>query len=125
MSTWSAAVRYVEVDGQGVVFNAHYLTYCDEALAAYGAQRGLGDLAERVRLKTSTLTWSAPLVHGDEVAVSVTCEAVGRTSLTLVFEIASRERVCCEVRTVYVLTDDAGDPQEIGPAPRAALLASD
>ena len=28
---WSAPVRFVECDQQGVVFNAHYLTWADEA----------------------------------------------------------------------------------------------
>ena len=32
MRIWSAPVRYAECDGQGVVFNSHYLLYADEAL---------------------------------------------------------------------------------------------
>ena len=34
MATWSAQVRYAEVDQQGLVFNAHYLTWADEACTA-------------------------------------------------------------------------------------------
>ena len=29
---WSSPVRYGECDQQGVVFNAHYLAYVDDAL---------------------------------------------------------------------------------------------
>jgi len=29
---WSSPVRYVECDQQGIVFNAHYLTWADEAV---------------------------------------------------------------------------------------------
>mgnify|MGYP001822445374 FL=1 len=28
-------VRYSEIDGQGIVFNAHYLTYFDTAITEY------------------------------------------------------------------------------------------
>src|SRR5262249_38045593 len=51
--TWSAVVRYAEVDQQGVVFNAHYLTYCDEAMGLLCAQNGLLDIAERIQLVSS------------------------------------------------------------------------
>jgi acyl-CoA thioester hydrolase len=32
MPAWSAPVRYAECDQQGVVFNANYLAYADEAV---------------------------------------------------------------------------------------------
>ena len=35
----SIAVRFGEVDLQAVVFNAHYLAYCDDAVAAAGLTR--------------------------------------------------------------------------------------
>ena len=38
---WSAPVRFVECDQQGVVFNAHYLIWADEAVNAWWAARGL------------------------------------------------------------------------------------
>ncbi|MDC0651883.1 YbgC/FadM family acyl-CoA thioesterase, partial [Alphaproteobacteria bacterium] len=33
--TYSFRVRYAEVDAQGIVFNAHYLTYFDCAITEY------------------------------------------------------------------------------------------
>jgi acyl-CoA thioester hydrolase len=38
---WSSPVRYVECDQQGVVFNAHYLTWTDEASYDWWAAHGL------------------------------------------------------------------------------------
>lgn len=38
---WSAPVRYVEADAQGIVFNAHYLVYYDEALMAFLTSHGV------------------------------------------------------------------------------------
>jgi len=36
------AVRYLEVDAQGVVFNAWYLAWFDDAMTAFLAQHVLG-----------------------------------------------------------------------------------
>ena len=121
-SVWSAPVRYAEVDQQGVVFNAHYLLWCDEALAAFCAGRDLTRFAERVHLKASTLVWTAPARWGHTVEVSVRCQGVGRTSTTLIFDVRADDRPCCRVETVYVLTDAERVPQPIDDATRVALL---
>jgi acyl-CoA thioester hydrolase len=123
MSTWSAPVRYAEADQQGVVFNAHYLLYCDEAMGAFCVQRGLTRFVEGVRLKTSTQTWHSPATWGDTIDVDVSCTAVGRTSLTMRFELGVGGRPCCSVETIYVHTDDGGVPQPIGDADRSTLLS--
>jgi acyl-CoA thioester hydrolase len=121
MTRWSAPVRYAEVDGQGVVFNAHYLLYCDEALSAFFAERGLRDVAADLRLVTSTLTWQASATWGDVVDVDARCLRVGRTSVVLAFEIHVGDRRCCSVETTYVHTDADGTPQPVPDAVRAAL----
>ena len=38
---WSSPVRFVECDQQGIVFNAHYLVWADEAVNSWWEQRGL------------------------------------------------------------------------------------
>ena len=114
-------MRYAEVDQQGVVFNAHYLLYCDEAMGAFCTQRGLHEFVERVRLVTSTLTWTGPARWGDVVDVDVRCTRLGRTSATLAFEIRAGDRPCCTVETVYVLADEDGTPVPIPDETRAGL----
>lgn len=121
-STWSAPVRYAETDQQGVVFNSHYLLYCDEAMGAFCLQRGLAELVELVRLKTSTLTWTASATWGETIEVDAVCTAVGRTSLTMTFDVRVGERRCCTVETIYVHADAAGVPQPIADADRDLLL---
>src|SRR5690349_6774403 len=93
--TWSAPVRYAEVDQQGVVFNSHYLLYCDEAMGAFCEHRSLGDFVELVRLVRSTLTWSGPAHWGDVIDVAVRCTKVGRTSATIEFDLRAGGRPCC------------------------------
>jgi acyl-CoA thioester hydrolase len=121
MSTWSAPVRYAEVDQQGVVFNAHYLLYCDEAMGAFCAERGILPFAERVRLATSTLTWHGPASWGESLAVDARCIRVGTTSATIAFDITTDGRPCCAVETVYVYADEDGRPRPIADDVRAAL----
>jgi acyl-CoA thioester hydrolase len=105
--TWSSPVRFVECDQQGVVFNAHYLVWADEASNAWWEAHGLswteltsGSAAPLV--KASTLEWSSSARWGDTVAVDAETEKVGRTSVTVRSTVRVGERVCCVVRTTYV-----------------------
>jgi acyl-CoA thioester hydrolase len=120
MSTWSAPVRYAEVDGQGVVFNSHYLLYADEAMNAFCRAHRLCALADDVQLVTSTLTWKSGARWGEIVAVDVACRRVGTTSFTLGFDMTADGRACCLVETVYVLVLD-GRAARIPDDMRAAL----
>ena len=120
MATWSAPVRYAEVDQQGIVFNSHYLLYCDEAMAAFCDQRGLLSLAARVHLVTSSLTWRAPARWGDVVDVEARCVRIGISSLVMQFDIRVGAAECCAVETTYVLAED-GRARPLSDEVRAAL----
>jgi acyl-CoA thioester hydrolase len=108
---WSSPVRFVECDQQGVVFNAHYLVWADEAANAWWAARGMPWEALVARgleyfVVASSQEWRASARFGDSVSVDATLEKLGRTSLTLRFVVAAGERQCCVVRTTYVATAD-------------------
>jgi acyl-CoA thioester hydrolase len=108
---WSAPVRFVECDQQGIVFNAHYLVWADEAVNAWWAARGLpwASLVARGSeyvVVASALEWRSSARYGDTVDVDADVEKLGRTSLTMRFTIRVGERVCCVVRTTYVSTRD-------------------
>ena len=111
--TWSAPVRYVECDQQGIVFNAHYLTWADEASNGWWETHGItwAELAERhvePVVKASTLEWASSARWGDTVTVDAETEKVGRTSATARFTVRVGERVCCVVRTTYVCVSEGG-----------------
>ena len=124
---WSAPVRFVECDQQGVVFNAHYLTWADEAVNAWWEAAGLPFGALEAwgldyYVKASSLDWVSSARYGETVAVDVELEQLGRTSLTLVFAVRVGERLCCTVRTTYVAAAGGRSvpwPDEV----RARLLA--
>jgi acyl-CoA thioester hydrolase len=104
---WSSPVRFIECDQQGVVFNAHYLVWADEAVNAWWSERGVDWEEQGARgveyfVVASSLNWRSPARWGDTVAVDAELDTLGRTSLAVRFVIRVGERVCCEVRTTYV-----------------------
>jgi acyl-CoA thioester hydrolase len=120
MTVWSAPVRYAEVDQQGVVFNSHYLLYCDEAMGLFCAERDMLHVAERVHLVSSTLHWRAPARWGDVLEVHAECARIGTSSFGMAFDIRVGDRTVCAVETTYVLADE-GRPTPLPDEVRAKL----
>lgn len=125
---YSLRVRYMEVDAQGVVFNGWYLTYFDEAMAAFLEYRGLPyaamlDAGFDVQLVHCEMDWKTGLRWQDEVRVAVSTARMGRTSFALDFETRrAGDQATCTARTVYVVvaTDGSGK-RELPPQLLAAL----
>jgi acyl-CoA thioester hydrolase len=121
-------VRYLEVDAQGVVFNAWYLAWFDEALAAYLAHRGLPypsmiDAGYDVQLVRSEIDWKAGIGFGDDVAIAVSTAGIGRTSFALDFQVRRGPvEVTCEARTIYVVIATDGSGKRAVPPLIAAAL---
>ena len=106
---WSSPVRFVECDQQGIVFNAHYLVWADEAVNTWWADRGVQWVELNARgvdylVVASTLEWRSSARWGDTVEVDADLEKLGRTSVTVRFTIRVGDRRCCVVRTTYVCT---------------------
>jgi acyl-CoA thioester hydrolase len=120
-------VRFVECDQQGVAFNAHYLTWADEAVNAWWAAVGLpyGALAAwgvEYLVKATALDWVSSARYGDTVTVDADLARLGSTSITVAFTVRVGDRTCCTVTTTYVATRDGRStpwPDEV----RAALAA--
>ena len=114
--TFPLTVRYMEVDAQGVVFNAWYLTYFDEAMSAFLTARGLPyakmiEAGYDVQLVRSEIDWRSGLRWQDTAEGAVSTARIGRTSFALDFEVRrDGHEVTCSGRTVYVLiaADGAG-----------------
>ena len=114
--TYTAPVRYLEVDQQGVVFNMWYLAYMDEAFGAFVAQtaswRDIFEAGVDAQVVHTELDWSGSLKRGDEIHVDVTVPARGRTSFTVEFLIHAGDstRPIVTAKTVYVCiaTDGSG-----------------
>jgi acyl-CoA thioester hydrolase len=121
-------VRYLEVDAQGVVFNAWYLAYFDEAMSAFLTARGIPyqkmiEAGYDVQLVRSEIDWRSGLRWQDRAEVAVSTARIGRTSFALDFEVRrDGHEVTCSGRTVYVVvgTDGSGK-REIPPLIADAL----
>jgi acyl-CoA thioester hydrolase len=80
-------VRYSEVDGQGVVFNAHYLTYYDTAITEYFRVLAF-DLAADVKttgvdfhVVRALVEYKAPILFDQQIDVGVRVARIGRSSV--------------------------------------------
>ena len=68
-------VRWAEVDLQGVVFNGHYLTYCDVCVTEYWRAIGMPypaafiDIGSDLFVRKATLEYHAPARYDDELEV--------------------------------------------------------
>ncbi|MBW0102198.1 thioesterase family protein [Pseudonocardia sp. KRD291] len=116
-------VRYHEVDAQGVVFNAWYLAWFDEAMTEFLEHRELSyrtmlDAGYDVQLVHSELDWRGGVGWGDDTVVAVSTAKIGRTSFALDFQVRvageDGREVTCDARTVYVvIAVDGSGKQEI------------
>ena len=99
---------------QKVVFNAHYLTYIDTALAEYWRQIGLpypdgyvDQYGTDLFLRKAIVEYLGSARYDDRLTVLCRVASLGRTSLTLRFEIwraddATAERPLVTAELVYV-----------------------
>jgi len=103
-------VRYNECDAQQVVFNARYADYVDLAMTEF--VRALGcDYRQMLargldnQVVKLTLEWRAPAHFDDVLEVLVGVVGMGRTSLTLEYDIrrAADQATLCTAEGIYVL----------------------
>lgn len=102
-------VHFYEVDQVGVVFNAWYLAWCDDARLAYLASRGYGLEEARAAdalplVRHADIEWLASLQAGDHAEIVVRPVRVGTTSFTLRHEIhrAGDQMLCAVLTVTYV-----------------------
>ncbi len=122
--THQIKIRYGEVDMQGVVFNAHYMAYCDDASDSW-FRRVLGrfeDLGWEPMVVKAVLEWQGAAGMGDVLVVQVGISRWGRTSFDIAFAGHVGERPVFTATITYVgVTPGDHEPIEPPPAVRSAL----
>lgn len=97
-------VRYGEVDMQRVVFNAHYLAYCDDAADLWF--RSLGAALEAgtwdVMVKKAEITWSGGAGVHDELVIDLAVRRWGTSSFDVGFRGAVDDRPVFDAVITYV-----------------------
>jgi YbgC/YbaW family acyl-CoA thioester hydrolase len=111
-------VRWAEVDMQKIVFNGHYLTYIDTAIADYWREIGLpyphgyvDRYGNDVYLRKATVEYLGSARYDDELTVYCRVAKLGRSSMTFVFEICrGAEPPLITAELVYVNADPQMKP---------------
>lgn len=121
--THPITVRYADLDPQGHVNNAAYMTYLETARLGYYERTGIwspnsGDHTGMV-VARAEIDYLAPIVYGQVLRVGVRLEKLGNKSMTFVFQVASAEddQIFATGRSVMVAYDNATEtsrpvPQE-------------
>lgn len=106
-------VRFAEVDYQGVVFNAHYLTYLDTALTEYMRYLGMDVSLDHnpkqfdFQLIKTTLEFKAPAKFDDELSVTISTKKIGNSSIVFSAEIMREkdQQLIVSAELVWVYAD--------------------
>jgi acyl-CoA thioester hydrolase len=99
--------RYAEVDQQGVVFNAHWLTYFDDSCTRFFESLGwdpkeafFGDFD--FMIVKAVLEWEGPAGFDEVVAIEVAPTRLGTKSFDLRYRAAVDGRPACTGVITYV-----------------------
>jgi len=121
-------VRYGEVDMQGVVFNAHYLAYVDDAMSAWMREVGFGypsaALGFDFMVVRAELDWGGSASFDELLEIHSQVERWGTKSFTVAHRLHVGDRKIALVRVVYVgIRLGTKDTVEIPTAFREVLSA--
>src|SRR5262245_42262521 len=125
-------VRYSEIDGQGVVFNAHYLTFYDTAINEYFRALGYDYLGEVKRTGADFHTvktlveYKRPIRFDADIEVGVRIARMGTSSMTFALAIFLKAdgAALATGEVVWVYTDQrAHKPVPVPDALRAMIAA--
>jgi acyl-CoA thioester hydrolase len=109
--TMPLRVRWAEVDRQGVVFNAQYLTYFDVAITEYWRAigtpypEGMAESEADLFVVKAVVNYHAPVEYDDILEVGVRVERLGNSSLTFALQIDRDGERMTTGEVVYVTTD--------------------
>jgi acyl-CoA thioester hydrolase len=119
-------VRYAEIDGQGVVFNAHWLTYFDDSCTRFMTGLGFGPgfwIAEfDVMLVKAVVEWTGPAGFDEWIDIAVAPSRIGTKSFDLSYRATVEGRDTCRATITYcAVCPGLNEPFAIPDAVRSAL----
>ncbi len=128
MFTHRIRVRYAEIDGQGVVFNAHWLTYFDDSCTRFMESLGFGaefwTVEFDVMLVRAELEWKGPARFDEWIDIEVAPTRLGTTSFDLHYHAGIADRPACDATITYVAVEPGANTSiAIPERVRAALSA--
>jgi acyl-CoA thioester hydrolase len=99
--------RYAEVDAQGVVFNAHWLTYFDESQTRFFEALGLNPKIAfftdfDIMVVKAVIDWDGPAGFDDDVAIAVRVARLGNASFDIEYTATCNGSLACVGVITYV-----------------------
>lgn len=103
-------VRFSEIDGQSIVFNAHYLTYADIGITEYFRALGEGQpgpffyqYGGDIYAVHAELDYHASAMLDDVIEIATRISRMGRTSMTFHVGIFRGDDRLTDISIVYAL----------------------
>ena len=106
-------VRWVEVDMQKIVFNAHYLMYFDTAISDYWRalalpyEEAMHTLGGDLYVKKASIEFHASAHFDDRLDVALRLDRIGNSSMTFSGAIFRADALLITSELVYVFADPA------------------
>ena len=116
-------VRWAEVDMQGIVFNAHYLTYFDTAMTGYWRAlalpyaQSMAQLQGDLYVRKAGIEFHASARMDDVLDIGLRCARIGTSSIIVAGAIFRGDQLLITAELVYVFADPA--TQTARPVPSA------
>ena len=123
-------VRWVEVDMQKIVFNAHYLMYFDTAISDYWRalalpyEESMQQLGGDLYVKKASIEYHGSARFDDQLDVALKCARIGNSSLVFTGAIFRGDELLISCELVYVFADPSSQTSRPVPDALRALLAS-
>jgi YbgC/YbaW family acyl-CoA thioester hydrolase len=121
-------VRWVEVDMQKIVFNAHYLMYFDTAISDYWRalalpyEEGMVQLGGDLYVKKASVEYHGSARFDDQLDVALRCARVGNSSLVFSGAVFRGDALLISCELIYVFADPASQTSKTVPDALRSLL---
>ncbi len=121
-------VRWAEIDAQQIVFNGHYLTYFDTAVAGYWRALALpyaetmASFAGDLFVRKATLEYLASARYDDVLDIGIRCTRVGTSSIAFSGGVFRQDELLVSCELVYVFADPVAKVAKPVPAELRALF---
>lgn len=123
-------VRWVEVDMQKIVFNAHYLMYFDTAISDYWRalampyEESMHQLGGDLYVKKASVEYHGSARFDDQLEVALRCARIGNSSLLFTGAIFRGDELLISCELVYVFADPSSQTSKPVPDALRAVLTS-
>ncbi len=127
MEQWSFSVeipvQWRDLDPLGHVNNAVYVSYLETSRVRLWRERMGGLDARDIPFVVARveIDYLRPVELGQRVVVELRCDAIGRSSFTIVYRVRADDVTCARARSVQVCVGPDGKPVVVPPSMRHAL----